>query len=82
MPEIGEDLVPGPDLERLHAGAGGDELAGGQHDAVARELVGDPGERDARVSKHVGAAPLTHRPVAGTRMDDMRGKVGAAPGPG
>src|SRR5215211_6430865 len=58
--EIGFDTIPGLDLERLQASAGGDDLAGLQRKSVARQLVDEPDESDPRVIQNVrpGALPL------------------------
>src|SRR5450759_1871499 len=58
LAEVGFDAIPRYDWHRCEASARDHHIAGAQSIAVSAQLVGDPGERAARVAQHIGAGAL------------------------
>ena len=53
--EIRDHMVARSDLRRLDAGAGGDDVGRLQADAALGQMIGDPGQREARIAQRIGA---------------------------
>ena len=76
---IGGDNIARPDGQWHNTGAGGDDLALAQHTAKSAEFIGQPGQRNARIAEHVGAAPLMHDSARGAPQHRMCCQIARPP---
>ena len=74
--EVGSDAVACLELQGGHAGSSGDYLSRSQAHTQLPQLVGEPGQRHARIAQHIGALAL-----AGVACADLGLAPGARPGP-
>src|SRR5689334_5739949 len=73
------DVIAGGDLERYQTGPGRHHFVLGEGQAMLRQLVREPGQRNARVAQNISADALAFEMSTDPPGDAVRGEIEVAP---